>query len=219
MKARHVLAGTMMAMPVSSAFAANLASSNFDSGPQGWFAVNGVHSFDWVSSGGDPDGYIKAKDFDSQTLWFFAAPAAYLGDMRAAYGGVLSFALKSDSNSPPLATTYADVHLLGRNGVRLVFAGDAPPVGEWTSYNVALVADGAWRVDSVNGIAATLADFAGVLSDLRQLRIRGDYKQGIETTSLDSVLLSSAPVPEPGTASLWLAGLGAAAAIARRRRA
>jgi len=218
MKARHILAGSILTAVASSSFAVTLASSTFDASTEGWKAVNGASHFERLLDGGDPGGFIQAKDVNGETLWFFAAPSAYLGDKSAAYGGSLSFALKSDSTSPPLATTYADIHLLGANGVRLVFTGDAVPTGGWTSYTVALVADGSWKVDSVNGPNATAADFAGVLANLETLRIRGDYKQAVETTGLDSVVLTAA-VPEPATAAMALAGLALLAGIARRRQA
>jgi len=218
MNAWQILAAPVLGMLASNACAVPLAASGFDAGAQGWFAVNGAHSFDWQGSGGAPGGHVQAKDFDGQTLWFFAAPADYLGDKLTAYGGSLSFALKSDSSSLALVTPYADIHLLGQNGVRLVYAGSLLPGSDWTRYNIALVADGAWHVDSISGAAATAADFEGVLSDLRQLRIRGDYRQAVETTGLDAVVLSSAAaVPEPVTAWLWLAGLAVVAGTARRR--
>lgn len=214
MKARFVLAASMWAAMASGASALTLAASDFSSGSQGWFAVNGAHDLAWVES-----GYVQARDFSGETLWFFVAPASYLGDKLAVYGGSLSYALKSDSTSLPLATPYADVHLLGQNGVRLVYAGNVLPGTEWTSYSVPLLANGAWHVDSLAGATATAADFAGVLASLRQLRIRGDYRQAVETTGLDAVVLSSAAVPEPMTAWLWLAGLAALAGTARRRLA
>lgn len=215
---KSVGAATLALVMVAPASALTLAGSGFDSGTDGWFAINGARGFSWIANGGDDGGgYVSAADRDGQTLWFFAAPSAYLGNQMAAYGGSLSFALKSDSNSAPLATPYADVHLLGANGLRLAYASGVTPGADWTHYSIALVADGQWHVGALDGPAATAADFAAVLGDLQALRIRGDYRQAVETTGLDAVVLSAAPVPEPGSALMLLSGLLLAPLLRRRR--
>lgn len=216
---RSVAAAALALGMAAPATALTLAGSGFDDGSDGWFAINGARQFAWVASGGDGGGgYVRASDRDGQTLWFFAAPSSYLGDQLAAYGGSLSFALKSDSSAPPLVTAYADVHLLGANGLRLAYGSGITPGADWTHYSVALVADGHWRVGALDGPAATAADFAAVLGDLQALRIRGDYRQAVETTGLDAVVLSAAPVPEPASALLWLSGLLLAPLLRRGRR-
>jgi len=192
-----------------------LASSDFDASVAGWDAINGARDVTWTSSGGDPGGYLSAGDLRGDTLWFFVAPADYLGDVSSAYGGTLTYRLKSDGTSAPLLTAYADVQLLGTNGVRLAYTGGIAPSSNWSQYDVVLVADGSWRLGSLSGAAATAADLQGVLSGLQELRIRGDYLQAAETTSLDSVVLSA--VPEPANALMLLAGVALLGGLLRRR--
>lgn len=217
MKAHQIAASALLGAVASASFADTLVASSFAAGTQGWKAENGAVNFQWVAAGGAPGGFIQADDPGGNGLWFFAAPSAYLGDMLAAYGGTLSYSLTNNSTAPPIVGSFADVQLLGSNGVLLAFGGGPLP-GAWTDYSVDLIADGSWHLGSVGGAVATAADFAGVLADLKSLRIRGDYRQRVETTGLDSVLLVSAPVPEPTTAALMLAGLAVAAQFARRKR-
>ncbi len=192
-----------------------LVSSDFETSAGGWVVANGARSFEWVASGGDPGGFVRARDLRGETLWYFMAPSDYLGDMLSAYGGTLSYRLKSNPTSPPIESAYADVQLLGANGVLLAFGGGIVPQAGWTAYAVPFVADGSWRIGSVSGAAASEADLLSVLSGLSELRIRGDYRQAVETTSLDSVVIAA--VPEPGTVLTILAGLAFMAGIARRR--
>jgi hypothetical protein len=200
----------------SASSALTLASSSFTSGTDGWAVENGARGFEWVASGGAPEGYVRAKDFGSDALWFFAAPASFLGDVSAALGGSLSFALKSDSGSkPPLVSSYADVQLVGNQGVRLALTANANPTADWTFFSVPLVAGGAWKLGSLSGTAASTSELAGVLSSLTSLRIRGDFRQGVETTGLDSVTLAA--VPESGSGLLLLSGVAVLAGLYRRR--
>jgi len=195
-------------------------ATGFATDAQGWGVENGALSFAWTARGGDPGGYISANDDPnaSSALWFFAAPARFLGHKPVAYGGTLAFSLESLSDSPRSTTPRANVQLLGNNGVLLAFGGGDFPGTDWTRYSVKLIADGAWTIGSVGGPAATEADFRSVLGDLLALRITGDYYTGVEKTSLDSVVLVAAAVPEPGTVLMWLAGGVALLGIVRRRR-
>jgi hypothetical protein len=215
MKCMRLAAFLILAGAAGSASAVTLASSSFDASDEGWSAVNGARDFEWRAEGGDPDGHISARDFSGDTLWFFAAPSSFLGNQAGALGGALSFSLKLDSSSVALSERFAGVQLLGRNGVRLAFDGDIDPGSDWATFTIPLVADGSWRLESVAGDAATAADLAGVLGDLADLRIRGDYRQRDELTALDNVVLTA--VPEPGTLALLIGGLAVVARASRRR--
>lgn len=214
MRKLHLAAALAAALIAPSAMAqVTLAGSDFSLGADGWTATNGAVRFQYRDTEGDPGGFILAADFSAESLWFFSAPAAFLGDQSAALGGTLSFSMKSQSTAAPLPGQRADVQLLGTNGVLLSYAGGVLPTDTWTTYAVPLAAGG-WTVGSIAGPAATQADLLGVLSSLKELRIRGDYRQSIDATGLDNVILSA--VPEPSAAALLLAGLVFVAA--RRRR-
>lgn len=213
---RHHLVAVLAAVALApGAFAQTLASSDFGSGSEGWSAINGAVAFQYRDSGGDPDGFVLAADFSSTSLWFFLAPTEFLGDKSQALGGTLSFALKTQSEAAPLGGTHADVQLVGTNGVVLSYTGGILPTADWTTFAVPLLANGAWTVGTVTGPTASTADLQGVLSSLSALRIRGDYRQSIDATGLDNVVLSA--VPEPASAALLAAGALLVGWRARRR--
>jgi hypothetical protein len=214
MKLSHALIGAAICAAGSASFAST--STTFSDGADGWKAENGATGFNWISTGGVSGGFVQASDTGGNGLWFFDAPAAYLGNESAAYGGTLSYSIQSSPTAPALVGSYADVQLLGANGVLLAYGGDSLPGTTWTPYSISLVANGSWKIGSTTGQAATEAQMVAVLSDLKDLRIRGDYRQSIETTGLDSVVLTS-PVPEPAAWALMLGGLGAVGGLARRR--
>jgi hypothetical protein len=204
---------------LAQAAGATGVASGFGSDAQGWTVENGALSFSWVAHGGDPGGYLSAADDPAagSALWFFSAPLNFLGDRSQAYGGSLAFSLDSSSSSAPSTTPRALVQLLGENGVLLAYGGGLLPGTDWTRYQIDLVVGAGWHVGSVGGPSATEADLRGVLGSLVALRINGDFYKGVETTGLDSVVLAAAPVPEPASVLLWLAGGMALAGLARRR--
>ncbi|MEO8124036.1 MAG: laminin B domain-containing protein [Burkholderiales bacterium] len=215
-KVKHFLVGAALSATVFASVGMTLVRSDFDTGADGWSAANGASDFAWEASGGDVGGFVHAKDWSTATLWFFKAPSVYLGDMGSAYGGSLSYRLKSDSSSAPLETAHADVQLLGQDGTLLAFGGGFKPSSEWATYLVPLTAGDSWHVGSVSGSQATQAEMMSVLSDLKALRISGDYMQAVETTSLDTVVLSA--VPEPASVLMLLTGLAMLAGTVSRRR-
>jgi hypothetical protein len=203
----------------SLALSANaLPTTSFDDGLEGWTAVNGVRDVVWVATGGDPGGYAMATDnvFGS-TIWTWAAPAAYNGDLGAAYGGSLDFSL-IDSRDTRGGNGVPDVRIVGAGLTIVVDAGPSPAT-EWTRYDVALL-PGAWHVDTLSGPLATAAQMQAVLADVTALYIRGDFSPLTRNTSsgLDSVALVAAAIPEPATWALWAAGIGCVGAVVRRRR-
>jgi Ca2+-binding RTX toxin-like protein len=165
-------------------------AETFDSGLGGWSFLADVAEFRWVPAGGNPGGHAEAVDFSTGAVWYFVAPAAFLGNRKGFYGGELAFALKQSSTASQFDD--ADVVLAGA-GRTLVFDTPANPGTGWTGYSVSLTDSAGWKVGSLSGAAATRADLEAVLGSLQALHIRGEFVVGPDTGGLDSVSLTAAP--------------------------
>ena len=72
-----------------------IAESTFDADDEGWTvsgdAQGGSVIPDYLAEGGNPDGYISAKDNVTGGVWYWKAPDLYLGDVSGAYGHTLTY--------------------------------------------------------------------------------------------------------------------------------
>lgn len=166
--------------------------STFDNGTENWTVVGDAQGGQveptQVSEGGNPGGYLEADDDVSGGVWYWNASRAYLGDKSTYVGGTLSFDLRQSATDSQFDAT--DVVLVSGD-TRLGYDfGNASthPKTNWTHYEVQLSADG-WTNLSEDA-PATEADLERVLSDLDELRIRGEYREGSDTGGIDTVELS-----------------------------
>jgi len=197
--------------------------SAFNADTQGWTVVGDeVGPVTWVSSGGNPGGYVSVTDSVVGGVMYFVAPDAYFGNHSGAYGTALTFDLIQNYPDSPnqFDDDAGDVVLMG-SGLTLAYdLADNPVNGTWTPYSVSLTA-GSWRLDSLTGPIATQAQMQSVLSDITGLQIRAEYQTGADTDGLDSVVLSAAgagaPVPEPSTWAMMILGLAGVSFMAYRR--
>ncbi len=193
---------------------ANVITSTFDTGTDGWTVVDinyntglgatpvvkAYYPAEWVA------GYIYKTDPNLTDTYLFSAPSKFLGAMGSYYGQSISWDLHNYTNGN------LEIGLiLSGNGHSLYRAGMAGPDGDWLHYNIPLVAGSNWLLDGPNGSPATAGEFAAVLGSLDNIYIMGDYLNGSDTASLDNVSL----VPEPAT--MGLIGLGSLALLRRRR--
>lgn len=203
--------------------AAWAATSTFDSGTEGWITVfNGGQPVEWL---GDQ---IAANDKTSEWA-YVAAPASFLAD--AATGATLSFDLRHEESGGLPRQWGVRVALVGA-GLNVI-SELAIPSTNWASYTFSLASGGvgnaAWRVFGSTQLEytssaplASAQQMSAVLSNLEGLYIATDYTQGtlqqgqLDRTYLDNVTLT-APVPEPGSWALMVAGLAAGALGLRRR--
>jgi hypothetical protein len=165
--------------------------SDFASGADGWIitgdAQNSSVKPGFSADAGNPGGTISAKDNVAGGVWYFVAPSRYLGDNGEIVGKWLKFDLRVDA-TPAKPFSNIDVKLVGNGGVVLAYDTPNDPVGDrWTTYAVPLKAEG-WKVGSLTGVAATEAQFEGVMHALTALWIRGEFNSGADTGYLDNVL-------------------------------
>jgi laminin B (domain IV)/PEP-CTERM motif-containing protein len=195
--------------------------STFNTDTQGWTVVGDeVGPVTWVSSGGNPGGYVSVTDSVVGGVMYFVAPDAYFGDHSGAYGTALTFDLIQRYPDSPnqFDDDVGDVVLKG-SGLTLAYdLANNPVNGTWTPYSVSLTA-GSWRLDSLTGQIATQQQVQLVLSDLTGLEIRAEYQTGPDTDGLDSVVLNvaGAPVPEPSTWAMMILGFAGVTFMAYRR--
>ena len=164
--------------------------STFDNTAHGWLIWNNDGTFQtgtWTNAGGNPGGYLSRSDNggDGRTA-FWQAPAQFLGQQAAAYGGYLEFDLKQSATDSQYHI--ADVMLIG-GGLQLVLDTTVNPTTTWTPYRVFLHEAAGWRVGSRTGPVATEAQLRMVLGSLSVLRIRAEYRRGSDTDGLDNVRL------------------------------
>ncbi len=198
---------------VSAAFAQADITSTFDTDAQGWRGAN-VDTTTLATTYGDltwASGHVEGAEFASG-LFLLAAPAAYLGDLRAYSGGTLSFRL-ADATSNGVA--YPSV--LIRSGASLMYyKGNATVPGvTLTPFQVSFEPSG-WRVGffGESDPAPTATQFQAALASVTDFGLNADWTSNTpDRVMLDDVRLAS-PVPEPTT----LAALGLGLLAARRWR-
>jgi len=186
----------------SSSLAAQLVTSTFAGTNEGWtvngFAYSGhlggigagvAASFD--ATEGQPAGSVRVGDAFGETC--FQAPAAFLGDKSAYYGGTLSFDILIRTTD---ATAYPATMLVGA-AKTLFYVMPSPPVGAWLSRSVPLTETG-WKVNGWTGPPATQVDLQTVLGALQKLLINSEWHTGSDDTNLDNVVL------QPAAGSAWM---------------
>ena len=184
------------------------AVSTFDSNAEGWTVIGDVSATPaYHPTGGNPGGYISSTDEAAGDTWYWVAPAKFLGNKSAAYGGVLRYDLRQNPNDSEFAAY--DVILEGA-GLRVVLEATYAPYASWTSYIVVLDPRAGWFKDDGIGNPPTAGEMQAVLADLTALHIRGEYRDGDDTGDLDTVRLEGPGTPPwevlAGPTAIYLAG-------------
>ncbi|MEM1185767.1 MAG: laminin B domain-containing protein [Planctomycetota bacterium] len=186
---RHTFAIVALSLVTSSTFAQPM--STFGTDAEDWRAIddaNAIRSTQWVAAGGSPGGYIERDDFGSGS-YFFLAPSAFLGDLSSFVGGQLQFALRSVGDAD-LSTQTDDIVIIGSAGrINLDVPTSRNPGPSWTSFSIGLSDMEPWVYDGPLSNLSQNELIGAVLTDVTELRIRGDWREGPDTGSLDTVSL------------------------------
>jgi hypothetical protein len=197
-----------VALFVPPAVAGVIASSTFDTGADGWRTTGDIapNPQRWLSAGGNPGGFIQADDILDGVFFYWQAPAKFLGNDSAGYGGKLRFDERQHFNlgERPNQAMGSNLILQGA-GLTLVWSTSTTPAvgdvynpppfptgGTWTTFNVPLVeTDAGWNVGSASGPPPTQAQMQAVLGSLTSLTLRAEYQFGDDHDDLDNVILST----------------------------
>lgn len=170
---------------------ASHASSAFEADEDGWLIGNNGEGTrpDLLTTGGNPGGHICGKDQKDGDIWYFVAPAKFLGNAATAWGKRLTFDLKQGSIYNQLRGR--DVVLNG-GGLALTIPSRFAPGLDWTPYSFRFDGEQGWVIDEPTGAGpvATEQDIKTVLATLTSVRIRGEYFDGAnDVACLDNVYL------------------------------
>jgi hypothetical protein len=144
------------------------AEYTFDNDAEGWTS-DGDGYMEYRNEGGNPGGYIHGVDYALGDWWFFVSP--WTGDLSAFIGNELQFDLFGTNISYD-----GEVSILSDGEEYL--APLPRPTQEWTETTILL-----------NGESFNLddAEFAQVMSNVSQFRLRCEFYSGPDQAGLDNV--------------------------------
>ncbi len=187
--------------------AASGVASHFDADNEGWQVVDypfrsqaiGARTMSPLAFDGAeglPAGSVRVGDVFGETG--IAAPAAFLGDMSAYYGGSLAWDILIRYSD---GVAYPALVLSGAT-MSLYWDAPAPVLGAWTHVSAPLVESG-WKVGGTQ-VDATRTDMLAVLESLSGIYIYTEWRTGPDDTSVDNIVLTSGttsaatpPAPQP----------------------
>lgn len=182
---------------LAGAALASAQSSSFDFNTEGWgtFQNNGFAPT-WISSGGNPGGYISAADSQTFITGYLAAPPSYIGIANLT-GGTFSFDLRVSSSSMTSPIVPVRVTIVG--GGLILMNVSSMPTFQWVRQTFSFNTTSGWRVAanttqpySTADPTPTLAQLNAALNSMTGLYVQCDYNNqssGQDVTHLDNVRL------------------------------
>ena len=195
-----------------------IVGSDFLTGDEGWTIIGNAKAgavsapkFEPYHRGKLFNYYIYAKDeiinhskFGEQdkSMWYFNAPAKFLGNKGAAYGGHISFSIGMFAGD--IASLNRGGNLIEleckdcgyKTGIRLAYRFSKIHFEhKIANFKIELVETANWLKDPQDSLkqwsAPSRCEFLQVLSRLSGLRILGDITTWYETVAIDNVVLSN----------------------------
>jgi hypothetical protein len=201
---RHFCLISLSALFVFGSGAIAEAVTDFEASVGGWRCVSDdgqIREPTLVAVGGDPGGFIQQSDFGGGS-WFFEAPSDFRNAFGYGFGGSIAFSLRSTGSGGP-SPEVDDLILEGPEG-RLVIdiPTQANPGSSWTRFSFGLGPDEKWVYTGPLQGEPREAQIRGVLDQVTRFRIRGDWRVGSDSGSLDTVAISpkrcgAADIAEP----------------------
>ncbi|WP_257311099.1 laminin B domain-containing protein [Geothrix fuzhouensis] len=159
-------------------------SSTFDIGMDGWSVANdGTTSW-------NPGGWGTMDDWNVGLTTYFNAPAKFLGNKSAYFGGTITFDIRVRT-APAYNADPGILTLIGTNGVQISVNGTIPTLNAWTTYLFNLSTSADWRFGSAfaGDRVATNTEIQSVLADIAVMKICTEYTTAIDHTDIDNVIM------------------------------
>lgn len=171
--------------------------SMFDTGDELW-TIDGDAQRNYAqrpfyrNTGGNPGGFVYAVDDAQADAWYFVAPQKFRGSRETYYGKTLTFDL-FQSDTIDQDTPRKGVVLSGTSSA-IAFDFPRRPGKTWTRFSVPFSAGAGWY-DTTTRQPVTEAQMRAVLSNIREFRIRGEFKMDADSGGLDNVEFVTGTAP------------------------
>ena len=175
--------------------------STFDNSSENWRSANDV-TLSWKNVGGNSGGYLQGNDWGDGRVWYFVSPTSWSGDWSQYIDNMLSFDLKLITTGGGNPFSADILRIYGYNGNTLRWNGNDPS-SSWTHYDVLL---------NPTSFAVTENNFLGVISNVKEIWIRGEYTDAHDIEGLDNVNV----VPIPSTILLFASAMAGLAGLRKR---
>jgi len=190
--------------------------STFDTNTEGWVVTDinnqAPQSVTYNNSGGNPGGFASAV-ITSIYGHYWTSPAKFNGNIAyRSYGQLLRYDIQINV-TPTVHSIYGDVMIDASSGHRIVYTHpDFPSVSPgWQSFSVRLEETANWKWGGANGPTASRQQIMSVLTDVKGIRISGQYTNTQPIISgIDNVILEQrSPLPPRPTVSSMSSNSGA----------
>ncbi|MFO0796118.1 MAG: putative Ig domain-containing protein [Gemmataceae bacterium] len=173
------------------AASSGIIESTFDIGLDGWTSDHNSSDISWVSTGGNPAGYLRYAQIPIPHPTYAIAPSRFLGDLSSYVGGVLSFDQRILNPGTGVWIVEPRAVILSGPGGSARWVGPIPAVSptDWLTFSIPFE-EASWEV--------TAGSWDNLVRNVSSLRIKIEMfgnNGGPDSSGLDNVRLSGPPIP------------------------